>query len=336
MSKPLPSHSSDIISEACAWVAQIETGSLTPQDLQAFREWLCRSPRHLHEVRKIAQLSLQLTDLAQFAPALDAAATDLRGHTQPRRFPARHRLVGAMACGIFFVAMLLAWHFYRSGFGDPQQVITTLGQYHTVSLSDGSRVQLNADTRIEIEYVRKQRKIRLLYGEALFEVARDPTRPFVVSTPLSQIRAVGTAFLVRLQNSDLEVTTTEGTVALLPAGVGSAAIRVDAGRTLVVTASKSESKVRHLSAREIQRRLAWRDGFYDFVRTPLSEVVNEMTRHSALKIEITDRQLAALEFDGVFRFTETESLLQALEELHGLRVEPISEQRIRISPPSVP
>ncbi|HYG28420.1 MAG TPA: FecR domain-containing protein, partial [Caulobacteraceae bacterium] len=91
---------------------------------------------------------------------------------------------------------------------------TALGERRVVALEDGSRVELNTDSRIEVAYAEDQRRIVLLKGEALFEVAKDPSRPFVVMANGAEVRAIGTAFNIRLREKLVELTVTEGVVSV--------------------------------------------------------------------------------------------------------------------------
>jgi transmembrane sensor len=211
-------NSSDIRSEACAWIAQLETGELTRADIDAFREWTQRSPRHAAEVRKLAHLSADLNVLTGLAGPMKAAAAKYGGVVQPRR-----RLQGtglawlsasAMA-GVLAVVVFLMKPFAATQAPEwPLALATGVGEYREHRLPDGSVLALNTDTQLKVTFTTDRREIILSKGEALFTVARNPQKPFVVYAGDKSVEAVGTVFLVRNDRQTFEVAVTEGRVKL--------------------------------------------------------------------------------------------------------------------------
>ena len=222
----LANQASDITAEASAWIAQLETGDLTPADVDAFREWMHRSPRHAAEVRRLARLSEELNVLSELAPALREAAEHYRPVTRSirgGRFSALFspsRLGGLAVTATVLIVTLLVLLRDQLVPQFPSELETPIGGYLEQTLADGSVVKLNTDSRIRIAFNYKQRHIFLHRGEVFFQVAHNPERPFVVHANGKIIRAVGTAFAVRLDTvwqesaADLEVTVTEGRVEL--------------------------------------------------------------------------------------------------------------------------
>ncbi len=222
----LANQTPDITAEACSWIAQLETGDLTPADVEAFREWMQRSPRHTAEVRRLARLSAELNILNGLEPALRDAAEHYRPITRGRPegtgfralFVPQRLGTFAAATGVLLLVMaVLLRGMFLPQF--PTELETPIGGYLEQTLADGSVVKLNTDSRIDIAYNDKQRHIFLRRGEVFFQVAHNPERPFVVHANGKTIRAVGTAFAVRLdrtwkEGTDLEVTVTEGRVEL--------------------------------------------------------------------------------------------------------------------------
>ncbi len=221
----LANQTPDIIAEACAWIAQLETGDLTPADVDAFREWMHRSPRHTAEARRLARLSAELNVLSGLEPALREAAEHYRPVTRGSggsRFsalftPSRLGTFAVTATLLIVTMVVLLRDQFLPQF--PTELETPIGGYLEQTLADGSVVKLNTDSRIDIAYNDKQRHIFLRRGEVFFQVAHNPQRPFVVHANGKIIRAVGTAFAVRLdrtweEGADFEVTVTEGRVEL--------------------------------------------------------------------------------------------------------------------------
>ncbi len=211
-------NSSDIRSEACAWIAQLETGELTRADIDAFREWTQRSPRHAAEIRRLAQLSSDLNVLTAMAGPMKTAAArygDVVGGKSRPGWNTLRALSAAALAAVLAIAIVLMKPFSATPGPEWPVVLTTgIGEYLEHQLPDGSVVALNTDTRLEITYTATHRNITLYQGEALFTVAHNPAKPFVVYTGDKSVEALGTVFLVRNDAEAFEVAVTEGRVKL--------------------------------------------------------------------------------------------------------------------------
>ena len=308
-------------------------------------------PAHKREIRAIAEISGQLAVLTDLAPALEASAgvgSELRQAPGRRRRLAPAFTAGVLIAavgGVLLSAMLFRTEFFRPD-AAPEIFITAVGEYRTITLSDGTSVSLNTDSQIEVDFNPEERRVRLIGGEALFEVASNPKRPFVVYSKTAVAEAVGTSFIVRLRDAVTELAVVEGVVAFsklrqsetpaarAPAGSGEGdqspaladRVMVRAGQALTSTAlttvatASAEKPIAVLTERDMQRKLSWTDGFLEFSETPLEDVVDELTRHNAVTIEIADPDLRQLKFGGIFRTGDVEQLLGALEGL-GVEVE---------------
>ena len=348
---------SEIVAEACAWIAQVESGDLSASDLAALREWMGRSPAHAREIREVAALSGRLAVLTELAPALEQSAGV--GHDL-RRPPRRARLLApAFAAAAMLVVaggMLMSGLFFSAD-ATPEIYKTAVGEYQTIALADGTSVSLNTDSQIEVDFNDDERRVRLINGEALFEVAANPKRPFVVYSDTAVAEAVGTSFVVRLREAVTELAVVEGVVAFstlprsteFPAGRGEndaadekspaggpvEKVIVKAGQALTSTeltsiaAATSLQDIPVLTERDLQRKLSWTDGFLEFSETPLEDVVEELTRHNPISIEIADPDLKELTFGGIFRTGDVEQLLGALEGL-GVVVERQGDSRYQL------
>jgi transmembrane sensor len=345
----------DLTSEACAWLAQLETGALSTEDLAAFREWIKRSPRHHTEITRLARLSHEINVLADMAgPLRDAAgrrAPVLRRRAAGRSLGGRRAWPAAIAATLavaIAAALLLITPSPRES-AEPYLIATAIGETQDVALTDGSHVKVNTASQIEVDFDRGRRRVRLLKGEAFFEVAHDPDRPFAVYAGDKLVTAVGTAFAVRWTDNDLVVTVSEGRVVFSAAAESgaskSAAFRqatgpepaqarpapttlLQAGQRLAMSDAASGEAVENISQRELSRELAWRSGLLDFENAPLGEVVQEMQRYTRLKIDITEDGLGDLKFGGVFRAGETEAFFDALELSFGVEVVRLSDDRV--------
>ena len=321
--------SRQIASEACAWVAQLDSGDLSEADLAALREWMSRSPAHAREIRAVAAFSGQLSVLTEMAePMADAIAErHERRATRPGLCRTGPLIAAAMAAAVIMIGAALVPGFFAPDV--PSTVYrTAVGEYRTIELEDGATVILNTDSEIAATYTKQAREITLMRGEALFTAPRDPDRPFRVYAGGAVAEAIGTSFIVRLREAVTELSVVEGVVAFAGAApdlspdetaTANAKVILQAGQTMtsnVIDTLAAAPPV--MSEREMQRKLSWTEGLFDFSGTPLNEVVEEFNRHNRLRIEIADAELQALKFGGIFRTSDIDLLLEALE---GLGVE---------------
>src|SRR5690606_26427505 len=186
--------------EAAAWIAKLHRDERTRQVEAGFRRWLAASAAHRVAFEMANEMWLAAERLPK--PAVPAIVRWPRSGivlTWPRAL--------AAVCSVFVMAVL-GWYVLR----DPG-IATGIGEQRYLTLEDGSRVTLNTATRIVVRVEPEQRLIELDHGEALFEVAKNPNRPFVVVAADKQVRALGTSFVVRRESSQVAVTLVEGKVA---------------------------------------------------------------------------------------------------------------------------
>jgi transmembrane sensor len=232
----------------------------------------------------------------------------------------RRRLVAAALAGIGVLGGTLSWTVLRRGREDYSSGI---GEVRRIALADGSSVVLNTNSEVIVELTPQRRDIRLVQGEALFEVAHDASRPFVVEAHDTGVRAVGTAFAVRLEGTQVDVTVTEGVVevakleSLSALAVGAMPVATVGGVRRVVAheravvAPTGPPVVQPIAPDEAQRRLAWRDGMVSFAGESLETAVAEINRHNRRQIVIDDPSLASVPVVGVFRTTDIEGFIAA-------------------------
>jgi transmembrane sensor len=192
---------------------------------------------------------------------------------------------------------------------------TAIGQERVFHLEDGSTVRLNTDSAIEVAMQSDQRQVRLLKGEARFDVAHNPARPFIVRAGDSTLRAVGTAFNVRLRPELTELTVIEGRVAVR-----------DSGATVHMVAAGSAAAIRggmvavtQLEKVQLVQRSAWQTGVIQFDGETLDQAVAEFNRYRATPIVIGDPQLASIRIGGTFKPGNSEQFVSALRLSFGIR-----------------
>jgi transmembrane sensor len=349
--------------EAGRWLIRLDSDEpLPPADVEALREWLGRSPVHREELSNLISFYGKMNILTELAVPL--GVPEPASAARRVRRPAFYRLAAAAA--VVVVGSLIALTALLNQ--DPLLSTnglysTTVGAQETISLADWSTVQLNTNTRIEVEYEGDYRNIRLLQGEAYFTVAKNADRPFRVYAGSGRIEAVGTAFAVHVMEDDVSVTVAEGKVAL-------AALRrsdpkrpdtpdprtqqdddipdeSDAETIGMLTAGQSTSiagtvqedttspgpgpAIRTIDPQELARRLSWRKGILIFSGEPLEQVVKEISRYTTTTIEIKDPAVRAISIGGQFRVGDTEALLDALESNFDLRVTRLGIDHVQLT-----
>jgi transmembrane sensor len=330
--------------EARAWVVQLD-GEPTGSEIREFRTWLQQSPMHRQAFRDAAGAWRNMDALAGLwdsVPGIESAAWN-RSHV--RRF-VRPALAG-LTLGS---ALILALYAYLPAtvwqVSEPYvaEFSSAIGEVRTLPLPDGSRVSLNTGSRLTVAMGDEARLIRLDSGEAWFEVARDPDRPFVVYAGRFAVQAIGTAFALRVLDDSLDLTVTAGRVevASLSAPVepeagldlgaaGRARFRVPVEQGRRVTFRDGIELAQRIEPAEIERKLSWRDGMLIFNGDPLERVVAEISRYTPVKIVISDSDIRDLRFGGYFRAGDVAPILETLEENFGIRVERINDDLIYLS-----
>jgi transmembrane sensor len=335
MNKPHPSSGSDVEEQAALWAARLDGSTLGPSDRAELGAWLAGEPERGELLSQYRDLS---SDLGLVLPALAAAgsiASPRRAAPAPRRGWAPGWIAaGALACALVAVAV---W-FGRPG-PQPESIATVASQRRSFTLSDGTVVELNANTSAQFRNGRSERRVRLADGEAYFVVTKDKDRPFFVETPAGTVRVTGTVFNVRTAaNSELEVTVVEGTVQVRAGGAGSggaAATVLGAGDQL--TSLGGSTVVRALPAGDVEDALAWRRGLIVCKRMPLSEFVARFAHLNGLRITVTPgavRQTAG-GIGGEFSIDDP-GVLDDLGKMYHVRVSRGADGSIRVSSATEP
>lgn len=209
----------------------------------------------------------------------------------------------ALAASVL-VAVGAAW-LHRGGYDQLRSdAYTAIGETRRVELADGSVVTLNTDTALSYHVDAQRRDVKLYRGEAYFQVMRDPTRPFVVDSPAGSVRVLGTAFNVRLDNDRAHVSVVEGRVSVS-----------SAGEATVLTRSQSawlHEGIETGAERDADVITAWQRGRMVFYRTPLSDVMKELSRYRRGTIYIRGDALRALPVSGSFEVTHPEEGLRVV------------------------
>ncbi|MGB6307049.1 MAG: FecR domain-containing protein [Steroidobacteraceae bacterium] len=309
----------DIDEEAAAWIWRMDSTAADAADRQAFEAWQRQDPRHRRAVSELSAVWGALDGLAE-AKREEKIATFANTAKPPRLRNAGWWLAAAAALAA--VAVGAIW--LQQG-SELQTLSTAVGQQRSVTLADGSIVALNTNTIVETDLRRRSREIYLRKGEAHFQVAHDRARPFLVHAGDAVVRAVGTAFEVRvLSDQHVDVVVNEGRVevqaaplapqdssARTPAAAAPTVRALSAGQRL--STASLDYAVMPITAQQLSTELAWREGAIIFDGEPLSEAVAEIERYTDARIIVSDPAVAALRVGGRFRTGNVQEFFDALQ-----------------------
>lgn len=352
-----------IAAEAAAWVARLHGPERTRQTELACLAWQARSAAHRHAFERCTETWMEVPNAARaigltgaldtrrppggdpLEDAPDGGAGGAAGHGDAPDDGAGHppwqdrrRLVLAtLAVAAVVGAGSLGWQALDRG----DRYLTEVGESQTVVLADGTRISLNTDTRLRVDYGPARRQVEVSRGEAVFEVARDAARPFVVRAGASEVVALGTVFAVRLRlppdgaapgaAAALEVTLVEGRVAVRPLGQGEGGgaagaapaqpLLMQPGERVRLAAEAGAVAEPRLDRPRLEQLLAWQRSEAVFDGATLAEAVAEMNRYSRTPLVLAgDLAGSDQRVSGQFRTGDNAAFAQALALLHGLSV----------------
>jgi transmembrane sensor len=298
------------------WLARLHSSARSQQTDAGFRRWIAADATHRAAFERMNYV-WEATATLRPARSLESALS----RSVRRVF---HRNMAALAATLAICALLSIGALYLARFepattGD--NFTTTFGQRRVLRLSDGSRLVLNTDSRVGVAFNSKERQVTLERGQARFEVASDPARPFVVRVAARQIVATGTAFDVRWTDDRLCIVLVEGHVAILPAAAPVAMplispVTLDAGERLEIRGPAVAVK----SAARLDREEAWTTGHVIFDSTPLRAAIAEMNRYTRRRLELADPALGDLLISGTFSVDDSRYFARAVANVFSLEV----------------
>lgn len=309
---------------AAQWLARRDHG-LTLAEEREFAAWRAADARNEAAWQEIAEAWAMFDQPQQTGEAKEMVA-ELAARRRRRSFRTILTMTGGLAAAACLA--VVAWN--RPAL-TPAAVATAssgvLSKPLSQTLPDGSVVDLNKEAEIVVDFTAARRGVRLVRGEAHFSVTKNPARPFVVMVGAVEVRAVGTAFAVKLNAAAVDVVVTEGRVAVDRPPVSAAvpeAVLIGKGDHLSVPTSPDIAMAplaQALPAAEIDRLLAWREARLELSGTPLREAVALLNQESRVRIEIDDSELAAMRISGVFRADNAEGFAHILEAHYGAVME---------------
>lgn len=302
---------------AADWLARRESG-LSADEQAEFSQWLLADPGHAAAAERLAATWARLRQ-----PQLNGQAAMVEQWVEARVRTGRSRLarkIAVVAWGGLAAAAAVGLALLPMGRGPAVAsavpvAIETGPERRT--LADGSVVEFNAGAVIEVDFSPLRRDVRLVRGEAHFAVRKDSARPFVVTAGGVAVRAVGTAFSVRVAPEEIGVLVTEGQVAVervvvaeAAAGPGPGPTLVSAGRSLAVALDSARAvpiEPTAVARAEIDAALAWRNPRVEFTAMPLAEAVALFNGRNRLQLALADPALAGIPISGLFPSDDPET-----------------------------
>ena len=347
------------IKEACAWLARIDSGNLSNAEKAELNKWIRAKELHKIELERLATIWDKIEDAD-----IDVDAADQRGEvnntTSEQQFEnnkyvnkGKTRIFISVAASLILcISVGLGLHFHNiAQFKSTNGKYTTdIGGQQTVQLADGSKIRLNTDTLVEVNYHDGQRNIHLYKGEAHFDVASDPERPFIVKARKGDVMALGTIFSVRVKNDRVNVIVEEGKVRIranesierfedeqfeiteeiLEESDKNNTVVANAGKNVIFGEQEIESIVQE-EKETIERKFSWRQGMLAFDDEPLSDVIEEVSRYTSNKIIIGDPNIRTLRVGGYYPIGKLQAIFDALELNLGLQINKVDERTYYIT-----
>lgn len=313
----MTNRSEDILWQAAEWAAKTEGEKLTPQQQAQLNAWLATDERHLGAYWRARALLCAAAEAAQSGAASSKSEQSDAGNVRHFRLSRRQIAISGLLAASIAGAIVFTAIANRPAV--PIALTTGIGQVKVATLPDGSTVTLNTGSAATVEFSGHSRIVVLSHGQALFDVAKDRSRPFVVHAEGMQVRAVGTSFIVsNISGRPLEATVREGAVQVTVASQqNTPAIPLVAGTRL--RASKDgELKIDKLSQQDVEQDLSWREGYIFLRQRSLAYAAEEFARYSSRSIVIEDPAVARLTVSGLYEAKNPGGFASAVARLYHL------------------
>jgi transmembrane sensor len=314
--------------QAADWLVRLQAPDSTEAQASDFDAWLSAHPANAAAFDATLAVALELQS------AGDAISEGLKEAPAPRRPARRGWLVaGGLAAA---AAIVLAVMPYGAIAPVPVQTyVTAKGEQRTVKLADGSTLEMNAGSRLSVTLGRHERHVAMPRGEAVFDVAADKARPFVIDAGDRTVRVVGTRFDVRHRGSELSVTVERGLVEVRPGGeLAGRAWRLHPGQRLDTAEGVAAVALSTVDPQQVE---SWRAGRLIYRDQPLGDVVADLNQQFARPITLDDPALAQVRVSGVLVLDDQSAVIRRLALLASIKALPSANGVIlRSDPPAKP
>lgn len=331
------------------WLAKLDRGDLTVEERAGFAEWLAEDPQNKDSIRQAADLWYGLNEpLSRLGPLIASEERKIINDHVPLALfgPALARLRGAaFAMAFLLIGGVAVSLFLSSKSADVENYYATaVGETKVINMADGSNIHLNTNSIIEQSYSKKERVIRLIAGEAIFDVAHDKERPFLVYAADGIIRAVGTRFAVHVVENKVRVTVADGQVALARRWdadtIHNSVAEVGLMRDTPIIISKGEAAdigrvetlvQQSVSEHDLAERLSWATGQLVFYDEDLQSVIDEVARYTTVRIKVMDDILKGQKITGILQIGDVDLMLEGVQGALNVKVKRIESNLVHLT-----
>ncbi len=307
---------SQIDDAAATWAAKTDRGPLGHEEQAALDDWLNGDSRRVGAYARALAVKAHFDRAVALGPDFSPADFEQAARPAPTNGRRTFLLAGGGALAASVVA-LAGYGFMTSR----STIVTGKGDLRRVTFAEGSAVTLNTASRIDPRIEDRRREVELIEGEALFDVARDRTRPFIVRAGNARIRVLGTSFTVRRFDDDaVEVTVLEGLVEVGDADRGRSRLLRGGQRARLLAGGRVRTE--RLAPTALERSVGWRRGLLDLEGMTLDQAAAEYARYSDHRIEIADRTIGAMKVTGIYSTSDPLGFAGAAALSLGIRAEP--------------
>ena len=316
------------LASAADWLVRLQSANLTDAEVVEFDAWLEAHPGNAAAYDRTLGVTLELQDVA----------TEISKGLQPA--PARRPLSpaarrGWMAAGGLAAAAALALAVmpYSAFAPTPVQTLSTAkGEHHTFTLADGSTVEMNAGSQLAVTLGRHERHVTMTQGEAVFDVAADKARPFLIDAGDRTVRVVGTRFDVRRRGDELSVTVERGVVEVRPGGdAPGKTFRLHPGQRLDVVEGAHDVRLGAADPAQVE---SWRTGRLIFRDERLGDLLADLNQQFASPITLADPALAETRVSGVLVLDDQAAVIRRLALLAPVKALPSDDGVLLRSDPA--
>lgn len=323
------------------WFMHLSEPDCDESDRIAFEKWRAENYSHAEAYSRIER-SLAFADQHSSNPLLAELMDEVLKETEPMisRWIVNRWVMSSAAIACTVMIAFISLIYYPQNLDGVVVHDTVVGERSTIVLSDGSTVTLNTDSQIEVDFSEDQRAIKLVRGQAMFEVAKNKELPFVVEAGNQRITALGTAFDVRLDNDveAVKIILVEGRVAVdeflasarnsLQEVVSTKRIELNVGERLIASANMPRS-VEQVNLEDVT---SWQSGKITFREELLKQTVREMNRYSSEKIRLADDpRVKNLRISGIFKTGRIDSFVYVLESSYSLEAQRTGKKEITLT-----
>lgn len=308
---------------ALGWIARFRSGSTSAEEHQEFALWLAQDSRNKQVMDSMLDMWADLASVQQlYSDIPDTTKAPAANHS--------NWFKGAIGAAAALMLVLILWPVSRQPIAESLYQ-TALGEQQTIELEDGSTLTLNTNSRVAVSFDEEHRALKLIKGEAFFQVAKDPNRPFEVNAGSARITAIGTAFNIYRSNGTSNITVVEGVVKITELGnTPNRAAKIEilhANQQLKATTTGLQTATKA----NISQQTAWQHGELIAQNMPLVELITQIERYHDIHILVSDPSIATLSISGAFKLNELDPILQALQLSFGLQATPVGQNSIALT-----